>query len=378
MKPVRFRVDHQTPRINAVCEQGEFPLPALWLRERCQDPAHVDTRTQQRLFNPHDLPEDLALTEARVDGPQRVWLSFNDGYAGHYDLDLLAEDFDPNDRLPEPRPWDAGLDRDEVTFDWQRLSRDGDLHAALGTLLKRGFLILQRVPTDPERILQVARTFGYPRRTNFGRYFEVYSRPAGNDLAYGSVALGPHTDNPYREPVPGIQILHCLVNEAAGGLSTLADSLAVGRALEAEDPPGFDRLARTPVRFRFRDDDEELIEQRPIIRRNDAGDMIGLHYSPRLDFMPLLEEAELRQFHRARKRLGELLADPCYEIRFPLRAGELLLFDNNRITHGRTAFDASGGRRHLQGCYIDLDEPRSRYRVLSRRLQSHQHYAEAE
>ena len=35
--------------------------------------------------------------------------------------------------------------------------------------------------------------------------------------------LAPHTDNPYRNPVPCIQLLHCIENEVSGGLSTLVD-----------------------------------------------------------------------------------------------------------------------------------------------------------
>jgi gamma-butyrobetaine dioxygenase len=44
-----------------------------------------------------------------------------------------------------------------------------------------------------------------------------------------------------------------------------------------------------------------------------------------------------------------------------------MMFDNNRVLHGRTGFDPEEGRRHLQGCYIDRDGPRSHYRVLSRK-----------
>lgn len=377
MNRVRFQIDPCTPRITAVCRQGEFELPALWLRERCRDPDQVDPRTRQRLFNPHLLPEDLALIGVEQSGPGRVWLSFSDGYRGWYELEDLEDDFDPRDRVPEPQPWNSSLDRSEVSFDWRTLSEDVRLHAALGAFLRRGLLIVTQVPTDREGILEVARTFGHTRDTNFGRYFEVYSRPAANDLAYGSRALGPHTDNPYREPVPGIQLLHCLVNETRGGLSTLADGIAVGQTLAEEDPEGFTRLAETPVRFRFLDADEDFIEWRPIIRRDALGQMTGLHYSPRLDHMPLIDDGELRLFHRARRRLGKLLADPRFEIRFALRPGELLLMDNARVVHGRTAFDASGGRRHLQGCYIDIDEPRSRYRTLSRRLQADKTNAEA-
>ena len=41
-----------------------------------------------------------------------------------------------------------------------------------------------------------------------------------------------------------------------------------------------------------------------------------------------------------------------------------MIFDNRRILHGRTAFEAQSGNRHLRGCYIDRDELRSRVRLL--------------
>ncbi len=72
------------------------------------------------------------------------------------------------------------------------------------------------------------------RGTNFGQIFEVHSQPDSNDLAYRAIALAPHTDNSYREPVPGIQLLRCLVNETSGGLSTLVDGLAATEALRGK------------------------------------------------------------------------------------------------------------------------------------------------
>ena len=58
---------------------------------------------------------------------------------------------------------------------------------------------------------------------------------------------------------------------------------------------------------------------------------------------------------------------PDFEIRFLLGDGDLVMFDNCRLLHGRTGFDPAEGLRHLQGCYIDIDGPRSLYRVLRRR-----------
>ncbi len=367
MSDVRLTLQTDPPRVLAQAAAGTMELPPLWLRERCQDPQSLDPCTEQRLFDPHRLPEDLALVRVEAAGADRARLSFSDGYSGEYELTRLARDLEPDDGLPAAIAWRADLALAAVSVDGGSLESDAVRLAAVTLLLTHGLVIIRDLPTDPERILEVARRFGHVRETNFGRYFEVYSRPGSNDLAYRPVPLGAHTDNPYREPVPGVQLLHCLVNETRGGLSTLVDSLSVAQALEEEDPEGLQLLAATPVRFRFVDAGEELIERRPIVQRDALGRMTGVHYSPRLDDMPLLDAAATRRFQRARRRLSELFADPRFELRFPLAAGELMMFDNSRVLHGRTAFDPNEGRRHLQGCYIDLDGPRSLYRTLGRR-----------
>ena len=73
------------------------------------------------------------------------------------------------------------------------------------------------------------------------------------------------------------------------------------------------------------------------------------------------------RFFRARRLFDHALRAPRFELRFLLSAGDLVMFDNCRLLHGRTGFDPAEGLRHLQGCYIDIDGPRSLYRVLRRR-----------
>jgi gamma-butyrobetaine dioxygenase len=368
MNGVRLELEQDPPRIVVQSGGNAMELPALWLRERCQDPAHLDPHTQQRLFDPHRLPDDLALVHLEQSGADRAWLAFSDGYAGEYELSRLVGDLDLEDSLPREILWRADLPLEAVSVDGRTLDSDAVRLKSVETFLTHGIVIIRNLPTEPECILEVAGRFGHVRETNFGRLFEVYSRPGSNDLAYRPVPLSAHTDNPYREPVPGIQLLHCLVNETAGGWSTLVDSLSVAQALQEEDPAGLQLLASLPVRFRFIDANEELIERRPIVQRDASGRMTGVHYSPRLDYLPLLDGDTTRRFQRARRRLSELFADPRFELRFPLRAGELMMFNNSRVLHGRTAYDPNEGRRHLQGCYIDLDGPRSLYRTLGRRL----------
>jgi gamma-butyrobetaine dioxygenase len=58
--------------------------------------------------------------------------------------------------------------------------------------------------------------------------------------------------------------------------------------------------------------------------------------------------------------------DPKYILNLKLKGGEMVVFDNRRVLHGRSAFDPNTGRRHLHGCYVDRGEFESRLRMLSR------------
>jgi gamma-butyrobetaine dioxygenase len=362
----RFEVNGN--EVLVIGADGRRPVPALWLRERSQDERARDLTTGQRFFNPHELPENLAVAAASI-GAEGLDVTFSDGFSCRYRLDVLAQEIEDPDLLPEPRKWLAAEGAGTI-FDWPLLeSSDEQALACLEQFFQRGFAIIRNTPTARDSILTIARRFGFVRETNFGAFFEVYSRPVSNDLAYRAVPLAPHTDNPYRDPVPGIQLLHCLVNETSGGHSTLVDGLAVCDRLIAEDPEAFRLLTEIPVGFRFRDPDAHLRAFNPLIETNRVGEPTGVHYSPRLDETPLLDPETMVAFHRARKRLGQLLSDPEFEFRFLLNPGELMMFDNNRVLHGRTGYDPNEGMRHLQGCYIDRDGPESLYRVLTARRQ---------
>ena len=57
--------------------------------------------------------------------------------------------------------------------------------------------------------------------------------------------------------------------------------------------------------------------------------------------------------------------DPAYQVRIRLSPGDALVFDNQRVLHGRDTFH---GHRHLLYAQLDLDEAHSRARVLGQQL----------
>lgn len=342
----------------------------LWLRERCQDAESLDFLTGQRLSDPSDFDLNLTLASVLETSSGFLRIKFSDGHEASFSVGhLLAEaSLEPGgNETPEPEVWTGSL-RDLPRARWKSHVSAFEMAGWLEQFLRFGFIIFSGVPTESSSVLKVASVFGYTRETNFGASFEVRSMPNASDLAYTPVKLDPHTDNPYRAPVPGIQLLHCLANETTGGLSTLVDGYAVAEALRSRDPEAFKILSTTPIRFRYRDKSTELIASQTPIELDVLGQVKTIHFSPRLDFVPLLPMRELSDYYRARRIFDHLLRAEEFEIRFLLNAGDLVMFDNCRLLHGRTSFNPAEGLRHLQGCYIDIDGPRSLYRVLNRQI----------
>ncbi len=365
----RVRIAGPTELVVERADGRSEPLHPLWLRERCRDAASIDLRTQQRLQDPSDFDPDLKVSAVSQPAPGIFQVTFSDGHQASFTAaDVLEEAaLAPGSHdIPAARLWDGSL-KELPRARWRAEPADAELAAWLESFLTFGFIIFEEVPTEPGMVLKVGAQFGFTRETNFGALFDVRSTPDANDLAYTSIALDPHTDNPYRTPVPGIQLLHCLVNETSGGLSTLVDGFAVAQSLRTHEPEAFRILSTTPVRFKYIDVATELTASAPPIELDVTGELKAIHFSPRLDFVPLFPRAQLEAYYRARRSFDHRLRAPDFEIRFLLKGGDLVMFDNCRLLHGRTGFDPAEGLRHLQGCYIDIDGPRSLYRVLRRR-----------
>jgi gamma-butyrobetaine dioxygenase len=86
---------------------------------------------------------------------------------------------------------------------------------------------------------------------------------------------------------------------------------------------------------------------------------------PRSGALPDEAAEEMREFYVAYRAFAAILLRPSGTLRFTLTPGDCVVFDNTRILHSRTALSAAG-RRHLQGCYADIDGVESTVAVLAR------------
>jgi gamma-butyrobetaine dioxygenase len=341
-------------------------FPAAWLRDNCACPTCRDPISGQKLFGVEDQPADLTVESVSQSGGV-VTIHF--GPDGHRGIIALADLRGPGE--PDPRTEDAKRLWSAATVDlatasgsWPRFTADpAHRKQCLESVLRLGFVLLRDVPVEEGAVLDVARGFGFVRETNYGRLFDVRVEPDAANLAFTSRPITPHTDNPYRDPVPTMQLLHCLVSQTEGGDSGLVDGFRVAAGLRADRPDAFETLTRTPVTFRYTAAGVDLSATAPLIAVDPHGRIRGVRYNNR-STQPLRRPyPELTAFYDAYLEFARRLNTRSAQLTLRLGPGDCLVFDNTRILHARTGFDAAG-RRHLQGCYADLDAVESLWRTL--------------
>ena len=127
-------------------------------------------------------------------------------------------------------------------------------------------------------------------------------------------------------------------------------------------------LTEIKVRFQFIDQNVILEDWAEMIKLDEFGEFKQVRFSPRLDFVPLMDKEKLELYYSARKKISELYNSDKLRIEFKLLSGDLLMMDNYRLLHGRTSYDTSQGNRFLQGCYIDYDSTEGKLRHLKRKF----------
>mgnify|MGYP001376147938 CR=1 FL=1 len=341
----------------------------FWLRERVNGDDFVDKKTQQRLFDPTELKKNIEIDNLSLSN-DFLEVTFRDGAYAKLPVRSILREFSNIDEIKyiDKIKWDSSLKRLNNFNYKDGLFEEEEMYQALVNFYQYGFIVFKKVPTKKNFIVNFANSIGSIRRTNFGEFFNVKSKPSPNDLAYTSLSLAPHTDNPYRNPVPCIQMLHCIQNEVSGGLSTIVDGYTVTQNLKKDFPNYYKILCEIKVRFQFIDQKIVLEDWAEMIQLDENGSFKQVRFSPRLDFVPLIDKKKLELYYSARKKISELYNSDQYKLEFKLLPGDLLMMDNHRLLHGRTSYNANEGDRFLQGCYIDYDSTEGKLKHLKRKF----------
>ena len=336
---------------------------AIWLRDNAWDAGTRASGNGQRLITLGDIPSRIRISAAWVEGNTLTLTFAPEDKSIAYDLSWLQSHSYDQDMArkagwtaPEIELWDGGLIH-IPSANFNSVSSDrGQLREWLYGIRRFGFGKLTGGPVESGALLGVAGLFGYVRETNYGKWFEVRTEVNPTNLAYTGLGLQAHTDNPYRDPVPTLQILYCLENSAKGGENMVVDGFRAAQRLCAENPKGFDLLTKYCARFEYAGSDGVCLRsRRPMIELAPDGELIAIRFNNRsAAAITDVPYDEMETYYAAYRRLGEIIEDPSMEVSFKLSPGECFIVDNTRVLHARKGYSGAGSR-WLQGCYADKD-----------------------
>ena len=205
---------------------------------------------------------------------------------------------------------------------------------------------------DDDALLAVAAVLGEPTAegNDDSLIYDVVPRPQATDVSQTAQRFPLHTDSTFLQRPHAFVVLGC--QEApgdAGGASLVVHVDALRDALVAshgEDvlaalcEPQFWFLAREPG-------EQTTLRRLPVLER--SGEDWRVRY--RADALARAELAAAVRLappqRAALEALEAILADPELPARYALRPGDVLLIDNRRALHGRTAI-REGARRVLR------------------------------
>ena len=354
---------------------GSYRFHAIWLRDNAPDPETRAAGNGQRLITLSEIPVDTRIADAEIsDTSLRITFSPETKTVS---FDLMWLEANAYDREGQASPgwtedgvevWDAALNDSVPVGDFNAISHRGDaLRDWLAQIARYGFAKLTNGPVEDGALFKVVDLFGYVRETNYGRHFEVRTEVNPTNLAFTGLGLQAHTDNPYRDPAPTVQVLYCLESSAAGGDNMVVDGFAAAQRLRDENAAYFDLLASHCARFEYAGEAGVcLTARRPMIDLAPDGALQGVRFNNRsaaaITDVPF---DQMSDYYDAYRRFAEIIDDPSMQVSFRLNPGEAFVVDNTRVLHARKGYSGEG-TRWLQGCYADMDGLRSTHEAMQR------------
>ena len=107
--------------------------------------------------------------------------------------------------------------------------------------------------------------------------------------------------------------------------------------------------------------------QRPHLALDGRRRLVGVFWSPPFEGPLRVAPADVGPYYDAYRALDAAIAG-APAVRRRLRPGEMLVFNNRRMLHGRDAFGTDDGVRWLRGCYVCIDEFANKCNLLRRRF----------
>ena len=340
-------------------------FPYIWLRDHCKDIENWDERSNQRKLFTALVDPNIKIEETKIiEDNKKIEVKWPDmNKSVHYSGDFLYKNSLENISSNSGEAlWDKqSINKAELEIKFDELEKNEGFINLLQTIKTYGFSIINNCPTEMKTVEDIANKIGYVRNSIFGDLWSFESNTEMADSAYTQEELRPHTDGTYNHDAPGLQLLLCCEYEAEGGESIMVDGFKIAQILREKHGTSYNILSEIDIPGRYFGDGVELIAKRPVFKfRNKKLIQVSFNNYDRGDFR--LPNNKINDFYNAIRAFDKLANAKEMQWRQILKPGQLLIFNNWRVLHGRSEFS---GKRKMSGCYINKEDFESVCRMNS-------------
>ncbi len=328
----------------------------IWLRDHARDEDSWDHRSNQRKIYTAKLDPKLHIKKAILkDNGKSVDILWSDlkkpiNYTSNFFLENSNKSQKINNNI---YIWDKKDIGEEIYTDFQNTITNDGFKEFLEKLYKFGFVVIQNCKTEMSSVEKIANKIGYVRESIFGGLWSFESNNDMADSAYTQDELRPHTDSTYSNDAPGLQLLLCCHYEATGGESIMVDGFKIAEKIYKENKDLYTLLSEIEVTGQYIGDGVFLEAKRPIFKLNSNKELVQVSFNNYDRAAFRMDDEKTLKFYDAIREFDLIANNREYQWRHILKPGELLIFNNWRILHGRGSFK---GDRKMSGCYINKED----------------------
>ena len=336
--------------------EREEIYPNIWLRDHARDEENWDKRSNQRKTFTATLDFKLKIKSAEIldngKSIKIIWPDLEKPVTYSYEF-LFNNSLNNKSKINSLKLWKENDLDDQIYIDFETVQSNEGYKKFLKNLYQYGFSVVQNCKTEMSSVENIVNKIGYVRNSIFGGLWSFESNEDKADSAYTQEELRPHTDATYSNDAPGLQLLLCCEYKAKGGDSIMVDGFKIAEIIKKDNKELFEILSTINVKGSYIGDGVFLEAERPIFNLNSKKELFQVSFN-NYDRAPFRFEKDLTiKFYEAIRTFDLMANSKEYQWRHILKPGELLIFNNWRVLHGRGSFD---GTRKISGCYINKED----------------------
>ncbi|XP_050436652.1 trimethyllysine dioxygenase, mitochondrial [Adelges cooleyi] len=346
-------------------EGKSISINTTWLYESCRCEQCYDATSKSRITSIQQFLEAVNIKVNKYEQENdSLHVEWSNGHASTYDVKWVFDTWTSNGVKLEPYTCvGKELESLPARVDANSLITTEGQRELVRSILKYGIGVITNVEPTLEATEKVIRHIAKPYDLMFGPMWIVGpNEKYHKDPAYSNGSLVAHNDNTYLNDGAGLQVFHMLErdNNGTGGLSTAVDGFKVAEILKQENHLHFKCLTEIDVETEYVNLDSHYKWSEPVIKINSTtNDINQIRFN--IYDRTCQPQSRITEFYASYAHFVEILKREELYWEYALQPGTVVIYNNWRILHGRTAFT---GKRVFVGCYVSTAEFLSKARTL--------------